>query len=175
MLGKIEGNMRRGQQWMRWLDSNVNAMDMNLSELQEMVRDREAWYAISMWLQRVRQDLSAEQQQTIPLNTVLVLLDYCNKIFNTIHWTANKQQIFLTVLKAEKSRDQVAGKPCIWWGLGVSFCVLPWEMQRERERKLVYSSSYKSTNLIMRVPPSWSVEGDFICQLDWVNGCLDNW
>ena len=48
MLGNIEGNMRRGQQWMRWLDSNVNAMDMNLSELQEMVRDREAWYAISM-------------------------------------------------------------------------------------------------------------------------------
>ena len=107
MLGKIEGNMRRGQQWMRWLDSNVNAMDMNLSELQEMVRDREAWYAISMWLQRVRQDLSAEQQQTIPLNTVLVLLDYCNKIFNTIHWTANKQQIFLTVLKAGKSRIKV--------------------------------------------------------------------
>ena len=87
----------------------------------------------------------------------------------------NSKHLFLTVVKAEKSRDQVAGKPCIQWGLGVSFCVLPWEMQRARERKLVCSSSYKSTNLIMRVPPSWPVKSDFMCQLDWVKGCLDNW
>ena len=43
MLGKIEGR-RRGHQRMRWLDSITNAMNMNLCKIQEMVRDREAWY-----------------------------------------------------------------------------------------------------------------------------------
>ena len=45
MLRKIEGKRRRGQQRMRWLHSIVDSMDINLSELQEMARDREAWSA----------------------------------------------------------------------------------------------------------------------------------
>ena len=50
LLEKIEGRKRRGQQKVRWFDGIIDSMDMSLSELRDIVKDREVWHAVVHWV-----------------------------------------------------------------------------------------------------------------------------
>ena len=65
MLGKIEGRRRRGQQGMRWLEGITDSMDMSLSKLQKIVKERGAWHAVVCGVERVGHHVVTEQQTLI--------------------------------------------------------------------------------------------------------------
>ena len=67
MLGKIEGKRRRGWKRMGWLGSTTDSMDMSLSKLWEMLKDREAWHAAVHWVTKSWHSLAANQHLCYPV------------------------------------------------------------------------------------------------------------
>ena len=82
MLGKIEGRRRKGRQRMRWLDGITDSMDMNLSKLQKLVKDRKAWLAAVHGITKKRTRLSNwTELNWNPIKSVIEkpLKNMCNK------------------------------------------------------------------------------------------------
>ena len=101
MLGKIDGNRRRGQQRMRWLNGITDSIDVSLSELQKLVMDREAWVLRFMGSQRVAHDWATELNWTEQYISLYFMMEniQCWIICTEIELFSNiiiyKLQIFL--------------------------------------------------------------------------------
>jgi len=84
VLGKIEGKRRKGWQRMIWLDGITDSMDMNLSKLQEMVKDMGAWHAAIYGVTKSRTQLSNSTATTLYINEY-IYRNTCLHIYTSLH------------------------------------------------------------------------------------------
>ena len=103
MLGKTESRRRRGWQRMRWLDGIADSMDVSLSEVRELVMDREAWRVVIHWIAKSQTRLSNWTE----LN--FVCLDKAEWGGNPVCWWLGLYFCFACCL------DEVSCTGCYWW------------------------------------------------------------
>ena len=95
MLGKIEGRRRRERQRMRWLDGNIDSMGISLSKLQEIVKGREAWYAVAHGVAKSQTWLSDWTKTKILFKDILCILGFFYAHFKW-GWSVKLLHIFYT-------------------------------------------------------------------------------